>query len=501
MKTTTPKEDPSLFQLPRRRLAAGNGNGSADDEPLESQGELPQPGATQPEPPALPELEAEEETEYEAETRKPNKKRRLLWLMAAAAIFIGVPVGYMMYHNAVHFESTDDAFVEGHVVQISPRISGHVQKVYVDDNQVVEAGALLFELDPQQYQAQADAAQAQLKVAQANAQQASIAVKVTSVTAVSDKQQAEAAYQASLAQVASGKAQVETTGKKLEEANAAVETARAKAQQAHSAVVAAKSEADRLTSDALRTQKLYETHTVAREDYEHAMAQARSADAQLQAAVDSQSAAEAGISQAIAALRATSDTVHQFEAQVKAAEASAQEAKAKLAAADIAKEKLQTAQAELETARANVKVAQANLDEAKLNLEYTKVRAVSAGKVTRKIVEPGNYLAPGQTVMALVKPDVWVVANFKETQLKFMNPGDKAEVEVDMTGRTKYSAHVESIQAGTGARFSLLPPENATGNFVKVVQRVPVKLVFDEPVDQLSRLTPGLSVKPKVRIQ
>jgi len=280
-----------------------------------------------------------------------------------------------------------------------------------------------------------------------------------------------------------------------------VDTARAKAKQDDSAAQAAKADAEKAEGDARRTKSLFESHTVAREEYEHSMETAKSAEANLQAALDSAAATHAGIAQAIASLHATSDTVQQFRAQLRASQADAEEAKAKMTAADVAAEKVATAKAELETANANVGVAQANLDSAKLDLSYTQVRATSDGKVTRKNVEPGDYLSAGQNVLALVEPRLWVVANFKENQLRYMNPGDKAEVEIDMYGKKKFPAHVESLQAGTGSRFSLLPPENATGNYVKVVQRLPVKIVFDGSTSDTMNLAPGLSVTPKVRIK
>jgi membrane fusion protein (multidrug efflux system) len=278
-----------------------------------------------------------------ASAPKGSFAARRKWLIRLAALVVlatGAVVGVRYYFHSLAWEGTDDAFVEGHVLQISAKISNQVETVLIDDNQAVKKGDLLVKIDDRDY-----------RVA-------------------------------------------------LEEAQANYDKAR---------------------SDFARYSSLLDTHAISKAD--------------------------------------------------------------------------------LDAARASLDVTKARLDQAKLNLDYTEIRAPESGKVTRKNVEPGDYLQIGQTLCAIVPQQFWVLANYKETQLARIRVGQKVVVWVDSLPGRKFAGHVDSLQAGTGSEFSLLPPENATGNYVKVVQRIPVKLVFDEPADVIALLAPGMSVQPEVRVK
>jgi membrane fusion protein (multidrug efflux system) len=299
------------------------------------------------------------------------------------AAVLGLITGAIYVIRVMSRESTDDAFVTGHIITISARVSGYVDKVLVNDNQTVSAGDVLVELDPRDYKVALDTAQA-----------------------------------------------------KLAEAQAAESQSRA---QADMATV----EAGRAERDYNRYKQLFD--------------------------------ANAGVTQ---------QQLDNISSAAKAARAQLDSAKASVAAA-----------------QAKVAESKAAVEQTELNLSYTRVTAPQAGRVTKKSVEAGEHILTGQPLMSIVTREVWVVANFKETQLRYMKPGQMAEIKVDAYPQERFRGHVDSIQAGTGAVFSLLPAENATGNYVKVVQRVPVKIVFDEDPNAISMLSPGMSVVPEVKVK
>ncbi len=286
--------------------------------------------------------------------RQPRIHHRIALIVGLLAAIAGAAFGVRYYLWSMNHEDTDDAFIDTHVIMISPKIEGQALKVYVDDNQQVKPGDPLVDIDPVDYQ---------VKLAQARAE-----------------------------------------------------------------VGAAEAEARKAAGDAVSAKELYGKDRISRQSYDHAV----------------------------------------------------DEADAKKAQAELARQKL---------------------DAAQLDISYTRIASPIAGKVTRKSVEIRSYVHVGQPLMAIVPDQVWVTANFKETQLTRMRPGQKAVIRVDAYPGRIFPGHVDSLQAGTGARFSLLPPENATGNYVKVVQRVPVKIVFDAPSEVLPPLSPGMSVVPAVDLR
>jgi membrane fusion protein, multidrug efflux system len=341
--------------------------------------------------------------------------------------------------------TTDDAFIESDVVQISPKVSGNVLKVYITDNQQVKAGGLLFEIDPRDYEVRVKQAQAALDAAIARQKVSHSDLALTRVM----------------------------TNAGLEQASSAVQVARSNLAQARAQAAAAGAQATLAKSDVVRYRELQAKDEVSRQRLEQAIASARSTEAQL-------------------------DAAHKA---VSAAEAQVREAEGKLDEARSAPQQIAVKQAQTESSGADIEQARANLAQAQLELSYTNVRAPVSGRVLKRSVFDGQFVQPGQAMLSIVYGEPWVVANFKETQLAGMQLGQPVRIKVDAFPDRVFKGHVDSFQRGTGSRFSLLPPENATGNYVKVVQRIPVKILFDEPAPDLERLAPGMSVQPTVDLR
>ena len=309
------------------------------------------------------------------------------WQRVTAGVVVLVVLtlvwGTIYLFRVMSRESTDDAFIQGHIVSVSAKVDGHIARVYVNDNQWLEKDDLLAELDPRDFQVSLDLAGAALSAAQAIAEQTRAQVGIALV------------------------------------------------------------EAKRAEKDYNRYRQLFDANGgITQQQVDNAAAAAQSAAAQLEAA----------------------------DKQVAAAQAKASQAKAAF-------------------------------DQAQLNLSYTKIYAPQPGRVAHKALEVGEYIRVGQPLMTIVPREVWVIANFKETQLKHMKPGQQVTIKVDAYSGKTFRGHIDSIQAGTGSVFSLLPAENATGNYIKVVQRVPVKIVFDEDPNDLKTLSPGMSVIPVVKVK
>jgi membrane fusion protein (multidrug efflux system) len=357
---------------------------------------------------------------------EPSNKPRILrkpWVVLLLAIFAIACIlgGARLLWRGLTHESTDDAFVDGHIVAVAPKISGKILAVHVTDNQEVKKGDLLFEIDPHDCESVVAQRKAALEVAN------------------SQFRSAEAAVQ---------------------QARAHVRTIQAAFASAKSTMDAAQAASKRQHGDMDRNQKLVSGGAISKQDFEHSNMDTVTADANLES-------------------RAS---------QVTAAAAYLEEATLQGKVAD----------AQQSAAGAEVGKARAELAQAELQLAYTKVTAPEDGRVTNKAIEPGSYVQIGQSLFALVPPEIWVTANFKESQIEKMQAGQPVSVTVDAYPGHVLRARVDSIQAGSGARFSLMPPENATGNFVKVVQRIPVKIVFTEKMDHL--VGPGMSAVPVVEV-
>jgi membrane fusion protein (multidrug efflux system) len=409
-----------------------------------------------------------------AETpRAPASRRPMVVVVAGALLLAALVAGGWYYLYAAGWESTDDAFIEGRVIQMSPKVAGHVVALHVDDNQDVKQGDLLVEIDPRDFQARVAEARANLDAAITRRDAGHINVTVTDVTSGADVEQASAALEASRSAVQTARAQLTVAQSQLE--------------QARAQVIAAQAEATRTRDDQTRMNELFGRELVARQDLDHAVAAAQTADAQRAAAR--------------AAEQAAADNLKHAQSLVAEAQAKVRAAVGRLAGANAAPQLVAASRSQAATLEAQVEQARAALEMAELQLAYTKIYAPAAGRITRRTVERGAYVQVGQALCAIVPFEYWVIANFKETQLTRMRPGQPVEIRVDAYPGRVFRGHVDSIQSGAGARFSLLPPENATGNYVKVVQRVPVKILFDTPPDPAHPVGPGMSVVPSVKVK
>lgn len=431
----------------------------------------------------------------------PIYKRARVMIIAAVVLLIGMVFGVRYFVYASAHETTDDAFIEGHVIQISPKVTGHIARVYITDNQHVKKGDLLAEIDSRDYEARLAQAKATELAAQSKAQAASINVNVTTTTTGAGVDQASSSVQTARSNVENARAAVAAASGRLAQAQAQVRTAAANAESARAQVAAAEAEATRAGAQSERYNALYKQDVISRQDYDNAIAAASTANASLEAARKKANAADAQVGEARAAEQAARGAVQQSEAQVSVAQSQVGEASGRLAAANAAPEQVAASRAQVTTAAADIEQAKAAVEQAELNLSYTKIIAPEDGTVTKKALEEGSFVQVGQALLAIVPDEVWVIANFKETQLDAVRPGQPVDIKVDAYPSHVFKGHVDSIQTGTGARFSLLPPENATGNYVKVVQRVPVKIVFDEQPDPQYPIGPGMSVEPEVRVK
>jgi membrane fusion protein, multidrug efflux system len=409
--------------------------------------------------PAEPESKPLPATEKDFHRRPPRTQSSAFRIGLAVGIVVLIVAGIFVYRYVTSYESTDDAQVDGHVNSISTRIAGHVIKLNVDDNQYVQAGTVLVEIDPADYQVAYERAKADYENAQAQAQAAGVNVPITSVNTTS--------------QISVSEADVNSARAGIEVAEQQFEAAKAEMQQAQANDVKAQ-------NDLGRYKQLVDKQEISSQQYDQAVAAAKASTATVEAA------------------KASADAAQQ---QVTQAQGKLAQAQANYRYANTAPQQLQVMQERATSALAQAQQKKADLEQARLNLQYTKVIAPVTGIVSNRTVEVGQNVSPGQELMKVIPlDDVWVTANFKETQLRNMKIGQRVSIEVDANGRT-YKGKIDSIAGASGARFSLLPPENATGNYVKVVQRIPVKIVLDPGSNNDHQLRPGMSVDPKVWIR
>jgi membrane fusion protein, multidrug efflux system len=459
-------------------------------------------GMVDDEPPDKSSATTSKDDLHEAAAEKKSFFKRPPVIAAAAFVLVvGIVFGVRYYLHGISHESTDDAFIDGHIIQISPKVSGHVIKLHITDNQQVNEGDLLVEIDPRDFEARLAQARASLLAAQARHDSSRINVKLTSATSSAAVVQRSSGLSRARSNVQTSKAQTDVTRNRLDQARVQVKTAQANAQQARAQAVAAEAEAARATADVKRYEQLYQLDEVSHQQLDKAVAAAKTADAQLDAARLRVAAADTQVADALAGQDVAASALLQAESEIHESQARVGEAVGQLESANSAPDQVAASRSQVNVAGAEIEQAQAAVQQAELDLSYTRIYAPESGRVTRKAVEEGALLQVGQVLFAIVPDDLWVNANFKETQLTFMRPGQPVEIDVDAYPDKAFKGHVDSIQAGSGAAFSLLPPENATGNYVKVVQRVPVKTVFDEPPDPTHSLGPGMSVVPEVKVK
>lgn len=433
--------------------------------------------------------------------KRPWYRKPLALSVIGAAFILGSGFGGRAYLHARGHESTDDAFIEGRVVQMSPRIAGHVAKLRVTDNQHVEAGQVLVEIDARDFQARVDQARAALDAARGKESAAKAQLDLVTVTSGADVSSARAGEAQAQSGVETAQAAVTAAQSAAAEADARIAASEAAVAEAKADVAAAQADQYRAATELKRFEQMHGVQVASDQELINARAASQAADARADGAVKKVAAAEAAVAQSKAARASAAAALAQTQSQVGQAKAKLAEAAAHVEQASVAPQRVLAAKSDLETASAEVQRLEAQLHQAELDLSYTRITAPEAGRVTRRTVEEGNYIQPGQAMFALVPQDMWVVANFKETQLDRMRPGQHVDVKVDAYPGLKIAGHVDSVQRGTGARFSLLPPENATGNYVKVVQRVPVKIVFDRAPGDEYPIGPGMSVEPEVALK
>lgn len=397
---------------------------------------------------------SERDLRWKQRTRSPRFRMFLI-----IAVVVALVAGFFLWRYFTSYESTDDAQIDGHLHPVSARVGGHVLKLLVNDNQPVQAGQPLVQIDPKDYQVIVERAKADYDNAVAAARAAGVNVPITSTS----------------------------TGSQLQAAEAAVTSARAAlvaAQHQYDAATAQVAQADannvKAQNDLARYKQLVSKQEISQQQYDQAYAAAQASSAEL----DAQRSAAAAAQQ-----------------QVRAAQSQITQAEANMRTAHTGPEQVRIMRSRAESAEAAVEASKAALDQAQLNLDYTTVVSPANGVVTSRSVEVGQNVQPGQQLMRIINlDDIWVTANFKETQLRDMRVNQQVTIHVDTSGGD-YKGHVNSIAGASGSITSLLPPENATGNFVKVVQRIPVKITFDPGETKQHVLRPGMSVEPKVWIR
>jgi membrane fusion protein (multidrug efflux system) len=448
--------------------------------------------------------EEQKKTTVEPETveqKAPAFKRPAFRIALAAVALAALGFGLRYYLHARAYEATDDAFIDGSVVQISPKVGGYATKVAVNDNQHVKKGDLLVEIDSRDYENRVLQARAQLQAAQSRQKAAQLNLALTRVTASAGVQQASAGLNQARSAVQSREAQLGAFDNQVAKAQAQVATQLNNVAQSKAQLTAAEAEAVRAQTDAQRYQQLYAKDEVSRQQFDTAQTAARSAAAKAEAARAAVAGAQSLVVELQASERAAKETLRQAQSQVGESRAMVGEAAGRLAEANAAPQQVAVSRAQVDTAGADIAQARTAVAQAELDLSHTKIYAPEDGVVTKKAVVEGALLNPGQPLLAIVPDELYVTANFKETQLTWMRPGQPVEIKVDAYPGKTFAGKVDSIQAGSGAAFSLLPPENATGNYVKVVQRVPVKIVFTEAPDKNFPLGPGMSVEPEVKVK
>jgi membrane fusion protein (multidrug efflux system) len=389
-------------------------------------------------------------------SHKPTKRWRR-W-MVFGIVLILIVAGVLLWRYFGSYESTDDAQVDVHLYPVSARISGYIIRVNVDDNQNVPQGTVLVEIDPRDYQVAVDKARADLANAEATARSLNIVVPITSINTTS---------------------QLSFSASDVNNAQAGIAAAEKQLAAAQAQVAQALANDFKVQDDVKRYKLLVDKEEVSAQIYEQALSAAQASTASVAAARANEAAAGQAVEQARSKLA---------------------EAQANHRAAQTGPQQVSSSRARALSAQADVLQKHAALEQAELNLQYTKIIAPVNGEVNKNVVAGWNVV-PGQGLLTVVPlDDVWITANFKETQLRHMRAGQNVEISVDSNDR-KYRGHVDSIAGATGPLFSVLPPENATGNYVKIVQRIPVKIVLEPGENRDHQLRPGMSVEPKVHLR
>jgi membrane fusion protein (multidrug efflux system) len=404
----------------------------------------------------------------------PRKKFPIVRVLVLVVVLVAVGLGgYYLWKYFNTYETTDDAQIDGHINAISGRITGNVIEVLAEDEQIVKAGDVLVRIDPRDYEVAVAKAEADLRDSEATLESSRIDIPITATNTASQLKTATSTRADASAFVLGSQRQLNAARARLEVAQAQIRDAEANVKKT--------------SDDVARYKLLVDKNEIPRQQYDTAVDEAASAQATLDSRKASVVEAQQNIEVAQASIEQANQRIPQADASIESAMT--------------APKQVQVSEARAKSAQAQVAQKKALLDQAKLNLSYCTIVAPVTGIVGKKTVELGQNISPGEQLMAVVPlDDIWVTANFKETQLNRMNPGQRVRFSVHASGR-EYNGKIQAVGGASGSRFSLLPPENATGNYVKVVQRIPVRINLDPGQNDDHRLRPGMSVDPKVYLE
>ncbi len=469
-----------------------------------------------------------DETAAESSTEEKKKSRVPIYI-TTGIILVGAIIGALWWLNTRNYETTEDSFLEGNISQVSPKISARIAKINVKENQLVKKGDLLVELDTSESEAKLEQTKAALKSAVANRDKAKANVALTKKTGVADVNQASSNLKTAKKSVEKTKIDATSKQTSIEKAKREVQTANANIRRTQSQIPAAQAVLEQAKANVPLTQtklnvaendyerhnrlfatgdvskqkldQTYQTLSEAKTEKLAAQKQIEIAQSQLNSLLRQVDVAKAEANEAEIEIASAENSYRQSLSEVSVVASQADESNGRLQSANSLPEKVAVDSSEINTAEALIAEAQVAVNQAELELSYTKIYAPQAGFVARKTVQEGQLVQPDQTLMAITQNDLWIIANFKETQLDRIKIGQPVEIKIDAYPSVVFHGKVDSFQAGTGSRFSILPAENATGGFVKVVQRVPVKIVFDEMPDEKLFLVPGMSSVPHVKVK
>ena len=458
------------------------------------------------------------------------KRRSRVPIYIVGGLLILAAIGGLLYWLYIRqFETTDDAFVEGTIVQISPKVAAHIAKIHVKENQYVKKGDLLVEMDASEFEAKIEKAKAELRAAQAQRGKALANVALTRKTSRASLNQALSNYDTAKTNINQAKLstdskenaivqaqnQVKTAEANLRQMQSQIPSAEASLAQTRLQVPAAETKLEVAQIEYERNQTLFEGGHVSKQSlekskaelseakshYESAKKQIEIVQAQLNSLRRQIEVAASQVTEAKARVTSAENDFRQSQSQIVTATSQSNESYGRVQEAESVPEKVAVDESEVSNADAQIAQAEAALRQAELELSYTKIYAPEEGFISKKNVQEGQLVQSEQALFAISQPEIWVVANFKETQIGNIKPGQTVLVYVDAYPNLILNGTVDSFQAGTGSRFSVLPPENASSNFIKVVQRIPVKIRFEESPERLKLLVPGMSVVPKVKVK
>lgn len=430
-----------------------------------------------------------------------HKPKRLVLIIAIVLGLIGLILGISYYIHSFYYESTDDAFIDGHIIQISPKVSGNIKKLHITDNQYVNKGSLLVEIDPKDYKVRLEQAQAILQATIAKQKLANINVDLTQITSVAGVEQANSSISSYKSAVQTAKDQIGLNKSMVEQTKAQYMATRADLERVKSQITSTKAQLKLAEDDYKRYQELFNQKLISKQQIDNSLVNLTIAKSNLEELLKTKTKTEFEIKAALAAKETSEKTLKQSRSRLNEATGQLGVAVGKFNQVNTVSQQLAVSKYERDQATAQIKQLYAAVKQAELELSYTKLYAPASGRITRRAIEEGAFVQIGQPFFAIVPDKVWVTANFKENQIRDMKPGQAVNISVDTYKPKVFKGHVDSIQRGTGARFSLIPPENAVGSYVKIVQRVPVKIMFDESFSSHYLLAPGMSVVPEVKVR